>query len=60
MAGTSLAMGKLKVENILKSGADVVATPDLSCAMHFGGMMRHDPACRKVDIFHLAEILVNQ
>ena len=60
MAGTSLAMGKLKVENILKSGADVVATPDLSCAMHFGGMMHHDPTCRKVDIFHIAEILVHQ
>ncbi len=60
MAGTSLAMGKKKVENILKSGADVVATPDLSCAMHFGGMMRKDPTLRKVDILHIAELLIHQ
>ena len=60
MAGTSLAMGKKKVENILQSGAEVVATPDLSCAMHFGGIMRHDPTVRTVDILHLAEILVHQ
>ena len=58
MAGTSLAMGKKKVENILAAGADLVATPDLSCAMHFGGIMRHDPSLPKIEIVHLAELLL--
>jgi hypothetical protein len=38
MPGTSLAMGKTKTENIVKSGADVVVSPDVSCLMHIGGI----------------------
>ncbi|HBT76604.1 MAG TPA: Fe-S oxidoreductase [Planctomycetaceae bacterium] len=60
MAGTSLAMGRKKVENILKTGADVVATIDMSCAMHFGGIMRLDPRIEPVPIMHLAELLVQR
>ena len=60
MAGTSLAMGKDKVANIQKSGAELVATTDLSCAMHFGGIMRKDPAVKTIPIVHLAELLLHQ
>ncbi|MDR3109355.1 MAG: (Fe-S)-binding protein [Planctomycetaceae bacterium] len=60
MAGTSLAMGRKKVANIRAAGADVVATTDLSCAMHFGGIMRLDPTMKSIPVMHLAEILVNR
>lgn len=56
--GISLAMGRKKVDNILKSGAEVIATTDISCAMHFSGIMRHDPGIREVPVIHLAELLV--
>ena len=60
MAGTSLAMGRKKVENMIKSGADIIATTDLSCAMHFGGIMRHDPTIRSIDVVYLAELLLHK
>ncbi|MDO4559144.1 MAG: (Fe-S)-binding protein, partial [Planctomycetia bacterium] len=43
MPGTSIAMGKTKVDNILKTRAEYVVTPDISCAMHFGGILEKDP-----------------
>lgn len=58
MPGTSLAMGKTKVENIVKTGADVVVSNDISCLMHVGGMLRRDPATRHIRTMHLAEVLV--
>ena len=57
MPGTSLAMGKAKAENILKTGAEVVCTPDISCAMHFGGIMNRDPRMKDIRQMHIAEIL---
>lgn len=57
MPGTSLAMGKSKVENIVKSGADVVVSPDVSCLMHIGGMLRRDPQSRRIRTLHIAEVL---
>lgn len=59
MAGTSLAMGNDKVENILKSGAEIIATTDLSCAMHFGGIMEKVSKNNALPIVHLAELLVS-
>ena len=59
MAGTSLAMGKKKIENIRKSGADLIATTDISCAMHFGGMMQLDSTMKHIPIKHITELLVN-
>lgn len=56
--GISLAMGRKKVDNILKSGAELVATTDISCAMHFSGIMQHDPSIREIPVVHLAELLV--
>ena len=58
MPGTSLAMGRTKAENILKSGADVVVSPDVSCLMHIHGIMQRDPAMRHIRSMHLAEVLV--
>ena len=43
MPGTSLAMGQSKKENIVRSGADVVVSGDISCLMHIGGMLRATP-----------------
>lgn len=59
MAGTSLAMGRRKVENILASGCELLATLDMSCVMHFGGIMQRDPSYREVPIVHLVELLAN-
>jgi L-lactate dehydrogenase complex protein LldE len=58
MPGTSLAMGRTKVDNILKTGAEVVVSLDISCLMHVGGILRRDPAAQHVRTMHLAELLV--
>lgn len=60
MPGTSLAMGKSKVENIVKTGADVVTSVDISCLMHIGGMLRRDKATRHIRCMHIAELLVQE
>lgn len=57
MPGTSLAMGRTKVENIAKTGAEVVCSVDISCLMHVGGIMRRDPASKHIRAMHIAEIL---
>ena len=59
MPGVSLAMGRTKVENIVRSGADVVASPDISCLMHIGGILRRDPATRHIRTMHIAEVLAS-
>ena len=58
MPGTSLAIGRTKAENILRTGADVVVSPDISCLMHVHGIMQRDPAMKHVRAMHLAEVLV--
>ncbi len=57
MPGTSLAMGRTKAENILKSGADVVCSVDISCLMHVHGIMQRDPAMQHIRALHIAEVL---
>ncbi len=57
MPGTSLSMGLAKAENVLKTGAEVVCTPDISCMMHFGGIMKREAKMRHVRQLHIAEIL---
>lgn len=62
MPGTSLNMGNKKVENIrkvYKQGVEHLVTTDLSCAMHFGGIMRRDPELKKMQIHYIAELLDN-
>jgi len=60
MAGTSLAMGRTKVENIVKSGAEFVVSPDISCLMHIGGLLRRGAETQKIRVVHIAEILDRQ
>jgi L-lactate dehydrogenase complex protein LldE len=56
-AGTSLAMGKSKMDHIVESGAEVVVSGDVSCLMHVGGMLQRDPATQHIRTMHLAEVL---
>ncbi|MDR2440060.1 MAG: (Fe-S)-binding protein [Planctomycetaceae bacterium] len=55
--GTSIAIGQRKISNIASSGCEVVATSDLSCAMHFGGMMQRDNKLKNIPIKHIIELL---
>ncbi len=57
MPGTSLAMGKTKAENIVKSGADVVVSNDISCLMHIGGILQRNPATQHIRTMHIADVL---
>jgi L-lactate dehydrogenase complex protein LldE len=54
-ADTSVAMGTDKVDDVLASGAEVLAAGDTSCLLHLGGLLsrRRSP----VRVMHLAEIL---
>jgi len=58
MPGTSLAMGGTKVQNIIRSGAEVVVSNDISCLMHIGGLLQRDPYTRHIRTMHIAEVLV--
>ena len=58
MPGTSLAMGRTKTENIVRTGAEVVVSNDISCLMHIGGILRRNPATRHIRTMHIAEVLV--
>jgi len=57
MPSLSLSMGKTKVENIVKSGAEYVVSPDVSCLMHIGGMLRKNPETKHIRTAHIAEVL---
>jgi L-lactate dehydrogenase complex protein LldE len=57
MPGLSLSMGQTKVENIVRSGADVVVSPDISCLMHVDGILRRKAETRHIQIKHIAEVL---
>ena len=62
MPGTSINMGKKKIENIRKvyrEGVEDLVTTDMSCAMHFGGMMRRDPELKNLRVHYVAEILAD-
>src|SRR3990170_3160909 len=54
-AGTSVAMGIDKVEQIHASGAEVLTAADTSCLMHIGGLLSRRGSSLRV--MHLAEIL---
>jgi len=52
---TSVAMGNDKVDDVLGTGAEVLASVDTSCLMHLGGLLSRRGA--PVRTMHLAEIL---
>lgn len=51
----SEAMGEVKCQSILETGADAVVSNDSSCLMHIQGMLRHQE--RPLPALHLAEVL---
>ncbi len=59
MPGTSLAMGRSKVDHIVATGASWVLTTDISCLMHVGGITRRDPRASGIHMAHIAEVLAN-
>ncbi|MGH2381644.1 MAG: (Fe-S)-binding protein [Candidatus Limnocylindria bacterium] len=54
-AGTSVAMGLDKLDQVLASGAEVLTAADTSCLMHIGGLLSRRGSPMRV--MHLAEIL---
>ena len=52
----SKKMGQLKIENLLDKKPDVVASLDMACVMHFGGMM--DKQGISTSRMHVSEILL--
>jgi L-lactate dehydrogenase complex protein LldE len=54
-ADTSIAMGSDKVDAVVASGVEVLASADTSCLMHIGGLLSRRGS--QVRVMHLAEIL---
>ncbi len=54
---TSIAMGNDKTDDVLATGAPVLASADTSCLMHIGGLLSRRGA--PVRVLHLAEILAS-
>jgi len=52
----SKEMGQLKIEHLTESNPDCVASLDMACMMHFGGMMQRQEL--KIPRYHVAEILL--
>jgi L-lactate dehydrogenase complex protein LldE len=52
---TSVAMGKDKVADVIATGAQVLASADMSCLLHIGGLLSRDRS--PVRIMHVVEIL---
>jgi L-lactate dehydrogenase complex protein LldE len=53
----STAMGEVKCESALQTGADYVVSNDSSCLMHLQGLI--DRQQLKLKSIHLAEILAS-
>ncbi|MFL5775537.1 MAG: (Fe-S)-binding protein [Chloroflexota bacterium] len=54
-AETSVAMGDDKIDAVVASGAEVLASADTSCLMHLGGLLSRRGST--IRVMHLAEIL---
>jgi L-lactate dehydrogenase complex protein LldE len=54
-ADTSVAMGDDKVDAVVGTGAEVLASADTSCLMHLGGLLSRRGS--SIRVMHLAEIL---
>lgn len=53
----SLDMGRVKAENVIQSGAEILASPDSSCLMHFSGILRRLPGGQRIKTCHIAQLL---
>jgi L-lactate dehydrogenase complex protein LldE len=52
---TSVAMGRDKVADVIATGAQVLASADMSCLLHIGGLLSREES--PVRIMHVVEIL---
>jgi L-lactate dehydrogenase complex protein LldE len=59
MPEISLAMGATKAENVVRSGAEVLASTDVSCLMHIGGILQRNPCTQHIRTMHVAEVLAS-
>lgn len=59
MENLSLMMGQTKVDNIIRSGAEVVVSTDMSCLMHVYGIMQRSSKACNIEIKHITELLIN-
>src|SRR5207244_7327975 len=51
----SCAMGRDRIADHARAGAEVIAGADMSCLMHLEGLMRRDG--KKLRVLHVAELL---
>lgn len=58
MEKVSVSMGEAKVKSFVASGAEVVASTDMSCLLHLGGLSRRSNAARRIQLKYIAELLV--
>ena len=54
----SCAMGEVKCQSILETGADAVVSNDMSCLMQIGGLLSRSG--KPLPMLHLAELLVSR
>jgi len=53
----SCAMGRDRLDDHLRAGAEVITGVDASCLMHLEGLLRRAPAPLPVRLMHVAEVL---
>ena len=53
----SIKMGKDKVADFMRNGAEVITSGDVSCLMHLDGIIKRQKY--PVRVLHMAEILNN-
>ncbi len=51
----SVKMGKARIADHEKNGAEIITATDMSCLMHMEGIMRREK--KKIKVMHIAEIL---
>jgi L-lactate dehydrogenase complex protein LldE len=56
-AAISVKMGKDRVADHTKNGAQVITSVDMSCLMHLDGILKRQKS--KVQVLHIAEILIS-
>jgi L-lactate dehydrogenase complex protein LldE len=54
----SARMGRDRIGDCIRSGADAIVSTDMSCVMHLDGLARQD--ARTLPMLHVAEVLVSR
>ena len=53
----SCMMGRDRLRDHEQAGSEIIASVDMSCLMHLGGLLRRQPSEKPPRIMHVAEIL---